>query len=57
MDQAALEAKREYQREYARKWRARPENKQKIKEYKNRYWQKKAYEEFKEMQKAEKESK
>jgi hypothetical protein len=55
MDQMAIEARREYFRNYAkankeklketqRKWREKPENKEKLKEYQKNYWSKKAME-------------
>ncbi|WP_409176446.1 hypothetical protein [Brevibacillus fortis] len=40
----ALEARRQYDKEYMRKWRQKPENKQKEKEYSRKYWERKAKE-------------
>ena len=34
---------KDLQRDYYRRWRARPENKAKVKEYSQRYWLKKAW--------------
>jgi len=42
LSDAAKEAKRKYQREYARKWRK--ENPEKVKESHQKYWEKKARE-------------
>ncbi|MED4600687.1 hypothetical protein P9314_08220 [Paenibacillus validus] len=39
LNQAALEARRQYNREYARKWRQRPGNKDKQKEYERKRWE------------------
>jgi hypothetical protein len=55
MNQAAVEARREYARKYRKenrarmnemhkKWRDKPENKEKIKLYNERFWEKKAAE-------------
>jgi len=56
LSEIAAEAKREYYRRYreknrerynqtARNWRAKPENKAKIKQYQIEYWERKAKEE------------
>lgn len=42
MTEQALQARRAYRRAYSKKWRA--ENKDKIKEYHERYWEKKGRE-------------
>lgn len=40
MSEKAKQAKNEYMKEYMKEWRQRPGNKEKIQEYKDRYWEK-----------------
>ena len=47
-DEQLQELAREKQREYQRNWRAKPENKKKIKKYNETYWKKRALRELEE---------
>jgi len=42
LEDKAKKLQREYNKQYLREWRQRPENKEKMKQYRKNYWAKRA---------------